>query len=105
MTESTAAPRRLHFNRYAGGRLPPGSRLVTRPGKWGNPIKVEGGDREACVLLYREWVFDPEREPFRDRVRAELRGLDLACACPLDGRPCHADVLLEIANQGKEPKR
>ena len=28
---------------------------------------------------------------------AELRGHDLACWCPLD-QPCHADVLLEIAN-------
>lgn len=28
---------------------------------------------------------------------AELRGRDLACWCPLD-QPCHADVLLEIAN-------
>jgi hypothetical protein len=27
-----------------------------------------------------------------------LRGRDLACWCPLD-QPCHADVLLEIANQ------
>lgn len=30
-------------------------------------------------------------------VRAELAGRDLACWCPLD-QPCHADVLLEIAN-------
>jgi len=30
-------------------------------------------------------------------IRAELRGKDLACFCPLD-QPCHADVLLEIAN-------
>ena len=28
---------------------------------------------------------------------AELRGRDLACWCPPD-RPCHADVLLELAN-------
>ena len=28
----------------------------------------------------------------------ELRGHDLACWCPLDG-PCHADVLLELANR------
>ncbi|MFD6517632.1 DUF4326 domain-containing protein [Rhodococcus sp. NPDC060176] len=28
---------------------------------------------------------------------AELAGKDLACWCPLD-QPCHADVLLEIAN-------
>ncbi len=30
---------------------------------------------------------------------AELRGRDLACWCPLDGGPCHADVLLEWANR------
>jgi hypothetical protein len=32
-------------------------------------------------------------------VKAELRGHDLACWCPLD-QPCHADVLLELANGG-----
>ncbi|EUA64977.1 hypothetical protein I542_5155 [Mycobacteroides abscessus 1948] len=32
-----------------------------------------------------------------DTIRRELRGHDLACWCPLD-QPCHADVLLEIAN-------
>jgi hypothetical protein len=37
-------------------------------------------------------------------IRTELAGRDLACWCPLidsDGRPvpCHADVLLEIANE------
>nr|WP_272896981.1 DUF4326 domain-containing protein [Mycolicibacterium tusciae] len=30
-------------------------------------------------------------------VRRELRGHDLVCWCPLDS-PCHADVLLELAN-------
>ena len=28
----------------------------------------------------------------------ELRGKNLACWCPLD-QPCHADVLLELANR------
>lgn len=32
-----------------------------------------------------------------DVVRGELRGRDLACWCPLD-QPCHADVLLAVAN-------
>ncbi|SII07108.1 Uncharacterised protein [Mycobacteroides abscessus subsp. abscessus] len=32
----------------------------------------------------------------RDRM-TELAGHDLACWCPLD-QPCHADVLLELAN-------
>lgn len=32
------------------------------------------------------------------RRLSELRGKDLACWCSLD-KPCHADVLLELANQ------
>ena len=32
-----------------------------------------------------------------ERLRAALRGKNLACWCPLDG-PCHADALLRIAN-------
>jgi len=35
--------------------------------------------------------------PSLDQIRAELAGHDLACWCPLD-QPCHADVLLPIAN-------
>lgn len=35
----------------------------------------------------------------RADVVAKLRGRDLACWCPLD-QPCHADVLLKIANSG-----
>ena len=35
----------------------------------------------------------------RDDLEA-LRGHDLACWCPLD-QPCHADVLLELANGDK----
>jgi hypothetical protein len=30
-------------------------------------------------------------------ILAELAGRDLVCWCPLSG-PCHADVLLKIAN-------
>lgn len=38
-----------------------------------------------------------ELEPGLREAIAALRGRDLACWCPLD-QPCHADVLLEIAN-------
>ena len=31
-------------------------------------------------------------------IRHHLRGKNLACWCPLD-QPCHADVLLDIANE------
>lgn len=32
-------------------------------------------------------------------LMAALRGKNLCCWCPLDG-PCHADVLLDLANPG-----
>lgn len=35
--------------------------------------------------------------PTIDQIQEELRGKNLACWCPLD-QPCHADVLLELAN-------
>ncbi|MCC8364271.1 DUF4326 domain-containing protein [Lysobacter sp. A6] len=38
----------------------------------------------------------------REHVRSQLAGLDLACWCPLDG-PCHADVLIDIAN-ARDPR-
>lgn len=36
-------------------------------------------------------------EPRFATAVADLAGHDLMCWCPLD-RPCHADVLLELAN-------
>lgn len=49
----------------------------------------------AAVALFREHCFT--HPGVRDVVRATLMGKQLACWCPLD-EPCHADVLLEIAN-------
>ena len=42
-----------------------------------------------------EW--NPEGEAYKEAARRELRGHDLACFCRLD-EPCHADILLRIAN-------
>lgn len=81
--------------------MPEGAVYVGRLTKWGNPYVLgEDGDRAECVSLYRQhfwkkngkWRFDASPNDI-----GELRGRDLACWCPLD-RPCHADVLLEIAN-------
>ena len=52
-----------------------------------------GGWREAAKLLYREHLRDERLDP------GELRGKDLVCTCKLTD-PCHADVLLEVANDG-----
>jgi hypothetical protein len=39
-----------------------------------------------------------------DKARSHLAGHDLGCYCPLD-QPCHADVLLELANCGYRPDK
>lgn len=85
------------------------------------------GRQEASVKAFREWlepgagkrtlsiVLDPaivsgERRmslgpkvevgeaPRHDRIQAALRGRNLACWCK-PSAPCHADVLLELANR------
>jgi len=70
---------------------------VGRPSMWGNPFVVgEDGSQGECVELYRQWVAEPERVTLRRAIRRDLRGKDLVCWCA--PKPCHADVLLEIAN-------
>lgn len=118
-------PERIQLRRTKGWRLPPGARAVTRPGYYGNPYKpgnvylvgdllpfplptartwegpcgdadlraVKCTDVDQAVDWFRMWA----TAALEVRSIALLRGLDLACWCPLD-QPCHADVLLELAN-------
>lgn len=69
----------------------------------------------AVVEIYRDWIdrwprgvpevewgklvcgLESQAAPSRGQIVRHLRGLNLACWCPLD-RPCHADVLLDLAN-------
>jgi hypothetical protein len=95
-------PRRIQLSRRSGWRKPAGAIVVSRPSKWGNPFKIdattsraESVDRYARALARGELPFT------KSDVIRELAGHDLACWCPLDG-PCHADVLLEVANRGDE---
>lgn len=99
-------PERIQRRRTAGWRMPEGAVYVGRPTKWGNEFAVGdevrldiGGaisyfrilDRQHAVNLFRSWQATSLPIP-------ELRGKDLACWCPLD-QPCHADVLLALANR------
>lgn len=92
-------PKRIQRQRSKGWRMPDNARYVGRPGPFGNPYApgmpfndLAGGvrDNAHAVELYRELP-----KPLRIE---ELRGFDLACWCALD-EPCHADVLLEWANE------
>lgn len=118
-------PRRAQRTRKKGGGIPDGAVYVGRPSKWGNPflhaqkylgldvslalfrnavtgywnpaVIQAGGPTKAVAYddhcLWRKRLGGHPQEV----IRQELRGKDLACWCPLD-QPCHADVLLEIAN-------
>lgn len=76
----------------------PDAVIVDRRSEWGNPfpmLEQTQAERQRVVELFRIWV---AKSPVRQAlIREDLRGRDLACWCPLD-QPCHADVLLEIAN-------
>lgn len=55
---------------------------------------------QDAVGLFRTYAVVTRRDfpsEFEEWI-APLRGKNLACWCPLD-QPCHADVLLEIANR------
>lgn len=78
------------------------------PGGAVTEVHVRYMTRAETVECYRAYVTDgawpldgwePRHAPSVEKIRAELAGKDLACWCPLY-EPCHADVLLEIANGG-----
>ena len=85
--------------------MPQNALYVGRPTIWGNPYiagsqLIDGGTLtpEKAVELYEQYL----RENFDERdIRHCLRGKYLACWCALD-EPCHADVLLRIANSGRQ---
>ena len=115
------SPQRIQLRRTKGWRKPEGAIVVARPTRWGNPhrivpgapamvvepcgtehIAAPGEERGLAVRLFRETLYDDFiGYPSLDEIRSELAGHDLACWCPLD-QPCHADVLLELANRPVE---
>ena len=121
-------PNRIQRKRTKGWKTPLSScgcgkpaRYVGRPTRWGNPFRVVATGYGFWTVIddnevdYREpttgWadkyyaVLKSVRlynMDVRGRLApypplSNLRGHDLACWCPLSA-PCHADVLLELAN-------
>ena len=98
-------PFRVQLSRKRGWRMPPNTVKVCRPGPWGNPFRVTEDRTEAdCAIAFSTWLRVetahagiPERRKWMLEHLHELRGKNLACWCRL-GAPCHADVLLELAN-------
>lgn len=96
---SQQMPHRIQRRRTKGWRMPDNTIYVGRGSKYGNPHTVAecGSHEEAVVRFIRDFTSDPLRLVRAGQLSLELRGRNLACWCPLD-KPCHADVLLDIAN-------
>ena len=97
----TIQPVRIQYTRGRRMRSPNGlmCAYVGRPTPFGNPYKVGQGNtltRAEAVDAFRKYIL--ARPLLLRQVRVNLRGKNLACWCPCDGQPCHADVLLDIAN-------
>ena len=92
----TDRPIRVHLRRTRGWRMPPNTVKVDRTTRWGNGyIMAHEGTRDVAIARHREMAIGlKEACPY---YYEPLRGKNLACWCPLD-KPCHADVLLELAN-------
>lgn len=71
---------------------------VGRPSKWGNPFQIgKDGTREEVIRKFRMYLKLPAHKHLQADARKELRGKDLVCWCA--PKPCHGDVLMEIANE------
>ncbi len=113
-------PSRIQRSRAKGWRMPEGATYVGRPTRFGNPYRIglapcgcrsigecthntlRVWDAATAVEGYRVWIeaWPPGRRAW---LIETLRGHDLVCWCPLvdaEGNPypCHADLLIEIAN-------
>ena len=85
---------------------------VGRPTKWGNIFShlpnttaiYKVVSRDEAVDKYRQLLMtnDVFWDVKRAEIRLELKGKDLVCWCA--PKSCHADVLLEIANEKQAPK-
>ena len=89
----------------------PDSQVVNigRPGLWGNQFthlalvaKRRGivlcTTREESVQKHREWFMAPEQAALRERAKRTLRGKTLWCPGCRGTKPCHGEVIEEVAN-------
>lgn len=111
-------PQRIQRKRARGWKMPENTVYVGRPTKWGNPVKVDNfGDgwyvrrgahilgkfkNEKAAMQHAVNCFQDILDYMQPSDYAEfiqpLQGKNLACWCKPD-QPCHADVLLALANR------
>ncbi|NLG01739.1 MAG: DUF4326 domain-containing protein [Lentisphaerae bacterium] len=68
---------------------------IGRPSEWGNPFEIgKDGTRQQVINKYREWI---KSQPALMAKIPTLKGKTLGCWCY--PRPCHGDVLAELADK------
>lgn len=111
-------PTRIQLSRKKDWRMPPNTKVVSRPSKFGNPynwqdfLTPSSGPRKAKATVTRFFLWSviqiqEGRQPtdFIEWFRwiaehlHEIRDADhVACWCKLT-EICHGDVLIELANK------
>lgn len=102
---------RVQLSRKKGWKMPSNTVKVDRTNKtFGNiftigcqPSQFSAALPDTCdtfaeAVAFFQYYADTWMTITRGRWIEPLRGKNLACWCPLD-QPCHADVLLELANK------
>ena len=87
-------PVRIQRKKLKGWRMPPDTVYVGRPTKWGSAFLVVPDCPPQIAVVNFAIMLD---EHDHAEIRETLYGKNLCCWCPLN-QPCHADVLLKIAN-------
>ncbi|KKN10332.1 hypothetical protein LCGC14_1037700 [marine sediment metagenome] len=107
-------PKRIQRKRTKGWKMPTNTISVTRPGKWGNPFKVGGtilydniieeiNTSQLAVDYFENGIKFYGSPVTKEQIKKELKGKNLACWCKIVDKndnymPCHADILLSLAN-------
>ena len=87
--------------------VPKDAVYVGRPSTWGNPFThlksnvagtVQVVTHQEAIDNYAKWI--KALSPGSMQILKDtLRGKDLVCWCA--PRPCHADILLKVANESQ----
>jgi hypothetical protein len=100
---------RVRLSRRRGAKLPPGTVVVSRPSRWGNPFDwrdMMGATpelkKEYACSKYEHWLLKgeygraDERQWILDNIHTIRDAEYVACWCSLSGN-CHADILIRLS--------
>lgn len=102
-------PQRIHLSRSRGAKLPPGTVVVSRPSRWGNPFNwqecqgiLDSTKKANACIEFKRWLdgkyggYLPERRAWiLSHLHLIREAKYIACWCKKDEN-CHGDILIEL---------